>query len=373
MVFAHAAFLALAGCTPAPIASSEGNAGAIPSRDCTPHFPDKDGWLGADSAYSIERPDGATIWFFGDTFYSPSPTDSLADASFLSNSVAISRCSDNDFEITYSAGGTELAPRDFFRTKNFGFTYWPLAPFWSDGSLFIFLERVVRDEDAGPFDFAIEGVDLARIVNPNAPPRDWSVEYMPVYRGDRVIPGIAAVATDHFVFIYGVRHEPNSAKRDVVMFRLRRADLRKQGTPPALSTYGEGGFWYDGVNLDTAAVLMQNGPTEMSLRFHEGLGRWLAVMPAAEAFADTAFFRTSPTLSGPWTKPKPLPAYVQLGAPEAPSSRRFCYAAKEHAQFTAARSQNILITFVCNSLASGDLDTHKIYRPLSMRVHVAKD
>jgi len=37
--------------------------------DCTPSFPFKDSWWGADAAYSIPLPDGRSIWIFGDTLY----------------------------------------------------------------------------------------------------------------------------------------------------------------------------------------------------------------------------------------------------------------------------------------------------------------
>lgn len=62
--------------------------------DCTPSFPFKDSWWGADAAYSIPTPDGRSIWIFGDTLYGTGRVVEGNEPRMVRNSIGVSTCDD---------------------------------------------------------------------------------------------------------------------------------------------------------------------------------------------------------------------------------------------------------------------------------------
>ena len=75
-----------------------------PQARCLPSFPDRDGWYGADGAYSIKLDEQRTLWLFGDTFVSEEPKrkDRVGMDVLLGTTMAISTCSDKTgFNIQY--------------------------------------------------------------------------------------------------------------------------------------------------------------------------------------------------------------------------------------------------------------------------------
>ncbi len=343
------------------------NAGETPSQDsCSPEFPDKDGWLGGDSAYSIPLTPTKSIWFFGDSFIATAPSQERSDAAFVANTIGISTCTDGKFQIDYTFGGTPTEPMDFFGPVSANISYWPLSSFLHEGRLFVFLQQVKRRSGAGAFDFDIVGVDLAEISNPLRPPSDWFITLRPIYHGQDLIPGIASIKSDHYVYLYSVRHTAGSANRDVLLQRFRLKDLNEPEAEIDVTTYQKGGAWAPAI--EHAAPLMREGATEMSLRYDEHLKKWIAVMPSVNAFASHANYRSSPTLSGPWSKARPLLAYTELKDDSPDSEDVFCYAAKEHPQFAPEKPRSILLTYVCNTTDETVLTRTDLYRPIALRV-----
>ena len=76
----------------------------VPKCHCLPVFPDKDGWYGGDSAYSIQLDEQRTLWLFGDTFVADEAgrKDRIDMDVILGTTLAISTCSDDgEFAIQY--------------------------------------------------------------------------------------------------------------------------------------------------------------------------------------------------------------------------------------------------------------------------------
>src|ERR1700690_1302185 len=63
-------------------------------RPCTPSFLFKDGWWGADAAYSIPLADGRSVWIFGDTLYGQERAVNGNDPRMVRNTIGVSRCDD---------------------------------------------------------------------------------------------------------------------------------------------------------------------------------------------------------------------------------------------------------------------------------------
>ena len=57
---------------------------------CRPDFPYRDGWLGADAAYSVPLADGRSLWLFGDTFVGAEGARDRSGSAMISNSIALS-------------------------------------------------------------------------------------------------------------------------------------------------------------------------------------------------------------------------------------------------------------------------------------------
>src|ERR1035437_5425131 len=62
--------------------------------DCSPSFPFKESWWGADAVYSIPLPDGRSVWIFGDTLYGDRRVVEGSDPRMVRNTIGISTCDD---------------------------------------------------------------------------------------------------------------------------------------------------------------------------------------------------------------------------------------------------------------------------------------
>src|SRR5579863_1127822 len=69
---------------------------------CTPSFPLRPPWLGADAAYSIPLPDGRDVWIFGDTLYGEKRLVTGEVPQMVHNSFGISRCEAGRWKIDYA-------------------------------------------------------------------------------------------------------------------------------------------------------------------------------------------------------------------------------------------------------------------------------
>src|SRR5689334_20141566 len=68
---------------------------------CTPAFPFRDGWWGADAAYSIPLPDRRSVWIFGDTLYGDKRVVVGNEPRMVRNSIGISRCKEGNWQLDY--------------------------------------------------------------------------------------------------------------------------------------------------------------------------------------------------------------------------------------------------------------------------------
>lgn len=344
---------------------------------CTPRFDYSQGWLGGDAAYSVPLPGGApqerrTIWLFGDTFVADAKHhdgDGQRDrvgAAFIHNSIGISRCEGNDFEIEYHWSEDERGqPVAFIESGdgNASRYWWLFDGFVHDGALYLGLLDVEHVEATGPLrmPFALRGMSLARIDDPTAPPATWRPEVMPLSKARDAFPGAAMqVEGDQLLLFSFMAPRTGRQARFLARLPLSALDDDPDDLEPHLETLTQNGAWVPGFLPARALVLMPDSSSEMSVAYHPELpeaNRWLAVYGSplqvdatgagAPVPSGAIYGRTAPRPEGPWSERVLLHEIAEVGRLGRSGERgTICYAAKEHPAF--AEPGELLITYVCN-------------------------
>ncbi len=343
-------------------------AGAGESKACIPEFPFKDGWWGADAAYSIPLPDGRTVWIFGDTLYGRERHVEGIVPRMVRNSIGISTCESNgNWTIEYVIRGAESGqPRDFFESRDPSYWYWALDGFLHGETLWVTLLCIRHKEGATSEVFSFEtcGADLAKVTHLGASPQEWAIEYFPlVPDGVGAYPSATAVVEGEYAYIFALYEE---GSRPMVLTRLPLARL--EDPAENLEYLAGDGTWKSGLVPSQAKPVMDRGASEMSVRYHSGRQEWLAVMINPDLPSEEVFLRTAKSLRGPWTASQVLYRIPDM-RPTSPTydPDTFCYAAKEHPQYR--QPGKILLTYVCNTMKVKKLETNlSIYFPKAVLV-----
>lgn len=363
--------------------SSGGQASNPPSQGSSAYFPYQQGWLGADSAYSIPLGGNQSLWIFGDTFVGPSTATSRAQATgFIRNSIAISTCTGQDCAFNYYWPGMGGAtPMSMFSAPNSDW-FWPMDGFVYNGTLYLALMQM-HATGSGAFGFAYTGVQLAIINNYTGPPNRWSATYENLNTGSNAVPGVSVVVAQgpngnpdqanpqgaNYAYFFTLVGSSNPATQYMALLRLPLSQLRTAARPgntmweylKADSTWGT---WPDAdTNLpsDNAAVI-NPGATEMTVRYHSSTNQWIAVYPLG--LDSKAHYSISSSLTSSWGRSEALYSYAEM-QPTNPNytSKVFCYAAKEHVELEAV--DQIFFTYACNSTKESEVTNNmKLYHPV---------
>ena len=334
---------------------------------CTPSFPLRPPWLGADAAYSIPLPDGRDVWIFGDTLYGEKRLVTGEVPQMVHNSFGISRCEAGRWKIDYAikrdANGN---PDSFFKPpQNNGTYYWALDGVEHDHELWITLicVRNMPNSNAFALGFEICGADLARVTDIGRSPQDWKVAYYPlVSEGVHANPSASTVVDGNYLYIFTL-DEKGSRAEILTRIPLAGLDYPKKN----LQYLGSDDDWHPGLNPPKAKTVMRNGPSELSVRYHAELKKWIAVHVDATIFSDKVLLRASPTLTGPWTDGDVIYRIPELQkGSKGYDPDTFCYAGKEHPEFE--KSGELVFTYVCNTMKPKKLETEDIYYPKVVRM-----
>lgn len=338
------------------------------TKGCTPSFPFHENWLGADAAYSIPISQARVVWIFGDTLYGKERIVNGNNPRMVRNSIGISTCDvtrgwNIEYVIRRNAAG-EI--RDFFEARDKGQWYWALDGFFYQDALWVTLLRV-RDkavEGSAALAFETCGTDLAKVTNLAAPPQQWKVEIYPlVPDGAKAYPSATAVVDGDYAYIFA---NYEIAPRPMLLTRIPLQGL--SAPKENLQYLAKDGSWKSGFVPSNAQPVMTPGASEMSVRYHPELKKWVAVMIGPTFPSDEIRFRTAPELAGPWSEGQTIYRIpdMQKGAPHYDRDT-FCYAAKEHPEFELPGK--LLFTYVCNTFAVPKLATNPtIYFPKTVIV-----
>jgi hypothetical protein len=348
-----------------------------------PRFPYTAGWLGGDAAYSIPISAGKSVWLFADTFVGESHQRTRSGASLIHNSIAISEClPGGEWKIAYSWGRDEHgAHRAFLEPESNEVYWWLFDGFVHRDQLYIGLLEVESSEPRGPLNlpFRYRGAKLARVENPRDTPEDWQIDVLPLSENPRAIPaGAMTTHGDHlylFTFLdLGAEHYPR------MLSRIPLAELDASPPRPAdrLEYLARDGQWKPGLEPSNGLLLMEDNATEMTVRYHPEIDRWLALYSypnwsdrsGQSSPSGTVTIRTAARLEGPWSDPEPIYRIPELNENHAagydPST--FCYAAKEHPEY--ASEGRLLFTYVCNLFTRDGEDPFAVLKRLEEKMYL---
>ncbi len=338
-----------------------------PHFNCVPSFPFQQQWQGADAAYSIPLHDGRVAWIFGDTLYGDERLVTGEEPRMVHNTIGISTCKDGKWKIDYTIKKDAKGnPDSFFKPQqNNGTYYWALDGVEHDvdhkQELWITLVcvRNVPNSNAFALGFEICGTDLARVTGLEGDLQNAKVTYFPlVAESVHANPSASALIEDDYLYIYTL-YEVGSRPQI-----LTRIPLQGLGDPRKNLQYlGSDDKWHDGIEPAKAKIIMKTGASEMSVRYHPELKKWIAVMVDPQIFSDKVILRTSPSLIGPWTDGEVIyriPILQKSDPKYDPDT--FCYAGKEHPEFE--QPGELLFTYVCNTMKPKKLSAEtNIYFP----------
>ncbi len=343
--------------------SSPGPGDASQSRPL-PDFSYSQGWLGADDAYSIPLTASKSLWLFGDTFVGDSDTKLRSQSkTMVRNSIGISVCNPGaSCTMSYYWRNPKAAkPRSFFDTGTDKLWYWPLDGILQGKKLYIALMAVQNKPEATSkdvFGFEIAGTNLAIVEDAFAPPDKWQVRVQDI-TGPHLWAGISMIADGNYVIWYTQVREGGD-RGFMTAMRVPRDQMDNPGA--GWEYLRKDSQWQKGLAGEDAMHLIEQPISEMSVRYHPAIKKWLALSTGPEFPSARAIARLADSPIGPWSEPQTVYDFPEV-KPDSPGYDKdtFCYAVKEHIEFTAAR---IAMTYACNSMVVAKvMENMSIYRP----------
>lgn len=345
------------------------------------------GWTGADGIYSIplsgqETPGASTptLFVFSDTFIGEVGPDGLRKPGFklVNNTVAVlqpnqpaprnihffwGKEADGDPRAMFLPGTPDTDPGDW---------YWLSDGIALNGKVHLFAMRM-RLGDGGVFDFAVSGVSRISLpLNSPHPIEDQVQVDTPLYFktadeayehifGGAILPNTLAAgapAPDGYIYVYGVRSERASGKKDAIVARVLPADFDSFDA----WRYWNGTAWVP--EIGQVAPLTGTGwlSSEFSVTPLPD-GRFVLAYQKFGIGQETAV-RVGLSPTGPFDAPITL-----WTCPEASADPDiYCYNAKAHPHLSGPGE--LLISYNVNTFDFADQVYADIYRPRFIRVRL---
>jgi hypothetical protein len=303
--------------------------------------------LGGDGAYSIPLSDGRTLWLFGDTFISDDPNqrEGRNVSAFIRSTIGISTCEPSFDMAYYWRQMYSPHPEPFFHlTDDKDTWYWPTDGFEHNGKVYVTLTEHRMDPDGPPgLNFAVSGVVLAIVQNTREDPAQWVVKYKRLSDNPYASPGTTIAREGEHFYFFSVLH---NGPHDIMITRIHVSSIDDpQGLIEYLDKEGKWskGFHQKDFDISKAKILFPRGSTEMTVRFHGLLNKWVALY--SKNFSEV-YVRTADAVWGPWSKERMI-----FRMPEAEAiENSVCYAGKEHIQYSGEYQEDLVFTYVCNFL-----------------------
>lgn len=358
LVIGNVLALSLLGQDSAPMTHNRDQSHLLPDFNYT------EGWLGADDAYSIPIGPNKSVWLFGDTFVGDADTKLRSQSkTMIHNSVGISECEQGmNCTLKYFWHDRDSAkPRSFFDTGTDDLYYWPLDGFREGKTLYLSLLAVRNKPGAklgDAFGFEIVGTKMATIDNVQLPPEKWHVSVQDLTDA-HLWTGASLVPDGKYVIWYTEVSEGEGRGFMAVMRLPRNKMAKPSGNWEYLNTDNH---WVAGLVGRDAMHVIEQPISEMSVRYHPTIKKWLALSPGPDFPSAWAVVRTADSPLGPWSSPKQIYEFPEMKRDNPGYDKdTFCYAVKEHIEFSVDR---IALTYACNSMVlSKTMSNMNIYRP----------
>lgn len=300
-------------------------------------------WTGADSAYSVELPDGSTAWIYSDTFLGEVAEDHSRpqDSPFIHNSIIV----DDDGTLTTHTGGTAAAPESLAKVAGADETqrwYWFGDATVESDSLRVMLLEFVKTGD-GVFDFEFAGNAVATFDTD-----DMSLTGITDLPESTINWGSAIYEDprDGYTYVFGV--EDNQAEKFAHLARVPSGSLTTSDWE-----YLADGDWVDEPTASTR--LLAGVSNEFSVSRFQGKFT-LVTGDATEPLSAKIVMYRADAVEGPYTGKTELYTTPETGGDV------FTYNAKAHPQL--GDGNRLLVTYNVNSFDSSDLYADaRIYRP----------
>jgi hypothetical protein len=329
-----------------------------------PTFPYQQGWFGADDAYSIPLTSTRSVWLLGDTLVADATATDRADyKSMPRNSLAITDCRPGqECSINYYwKSGPAEKPRSFFDTGREDLWYWPLDGYFDGKKLYLGQMIVRNKKGAGPEDpmgFEIAGTQWMVVENPLDPPEKWRIDSKEL-TNEKLWAGSSIFEWDGKVYFYS-QAPAGEGKGYMTVLRVKKEKL---ADPASSWEYLDSSRkWRRGTAQADAARVIDQPISEMSVRYHPSIKKWVAVSIGPEFPSNRVVVRTAESPVGPWSEPVTVFHFPEMD-PKNPiyDKDTFCYAAKEHVEFGDTK---LVLTYACNSMKiSKVIANMKLYRP----------
>jgi hypothetical protein len=343
-------------------------------QQCTPQFPFRDGWFGADAGYSIPLASGQTLWLFGDSFVGTTKSKDRSGTTMVNSTIGISSCApDGKFTIRYVWAGQDTQhPQAIFPPVRKQYKYWAMHGFTHGQDVYVALEMIRdRPDLSGALNWEGIGTRLVRIRNVERPFAEWKITYFDLYRG-KVFPGIWIVKDAGYVYLFSPTDTGDSQHAPTFLTRFPEAALDAKPEQIKLDYLARDDSWKHvgptGIDFGDAKRVMDDPFGAGSVWYEPTRKYWIAIGQDATFRSNQAVLRTAPALFGPWS-----PTSVIYRMPEAnPNSHgwdkdTWCYAAMAHPEYE--RDSQTLITYTCNSSDFGKVVKNlEIYVPRAVYV-----
>jgi hypothetical protein len=129
--------------------------------------------------------------------------------------------------------------------------------------------------------------------------------------------------------------------------------------------------WVAGLAGKDAMHVIEQPISEMSVRYHPSIKKWLALSPGPDFPSPWAVVRSADSPLGPWSSPQKIYEFPEMKRDNPGYDKdTFCYAVKEHTEFGADK---IALTYACNSMVlSKTMANMNIYRPRAVVLDLPK-
>lgn len=323
---------------------------------------DKNTWIGADVATSIQLDEKKYVWIFGDTLLGSVSSQSRTMNNMLHNTVGITTCEKYTVQCQpiqkyYRTHHDKVD--SIFTLNNANQYFWPTTGSQLTTKLFI-AGPIIRSHSKSNKWIDSAGTVFILVDNPLEAPSNWKYHiYTILNTADKLNWSTAAVKQGAWLYIFGsLKIGEHNEKTNAVLSRISLQDAEAAHWDKMEYWLGKIKGWQTRLSSPTALGILSGltGCSEMSLGHNDRFG-WYTVLLPAPFLSYDAHFYTANELTGPWTDQGIIYTVPGPWNPaETPDGHNgfLTYAAKVHPEL-AKTENDIVFTYNINQIDTNHL------------------